>query len=640
MKSKTSCFNTTIFKKNFTHYWLLWLAWTAYLMLQLPLCLWLRMNGNGDYYYYGEVVEPGQKALAAMAHVVRAGLSPFPVFIMSVLAALAVFSYLYRSRTANMIHAFPVDRKELYVTNYFSGLLLLLVPEIVTFMVSVLVCIANQITCTQYLFLWLVYIAGVTFFAYALAVFVAMFTGQILAVPVYYFIVNYLYVGCLLVVNHVIALVSYGIVDQWNPGVTCILSPLYYLNNNLRANAVYENELIKEISIKGGNLVGIYAVAAVVLTIAAYRLYKKRNIECAGDLISIGIIKPIFRWGVALCGSVTFSTMVVEALSYSMELKVFPCLLAGVLVFGFLCFFAAEMLLQKGFRVFKKKRLMEWGGFTVIALVFICLFQMDVFGITRYIPKEEEIETAFVYMDYPIEVEKEDMPDLLAIHQKILDEKDFYLENEKNETGHYYTTIVYCLKNGSKVRRSYPIATVGEYASDSEKPAGKILEWEREKENLKRQILGRYYEDNQYKSGSIERYDENGDIDTYVFNTEALETVLEAVNKDIEAGNFYEYYIQAIPEYDRQFYMNGIILSYSNKKGISDNWEYYNTMTAETEDRQMLPENSISSFYLEFGPKCVNTIEALEGLGIVDDTWKLITRDEYDGIVTKNELVD
>ena len=49
-------------------------------------------------------------------------------------------------------------------------------------------------------------------------------------------------------------------------------------------------------------LTGIYAAAAVVLVVAAYQLYKRRQIETAGDWVSIGIIKPVFRWGAALCG--------------------------------------------------------------------------------------------------------------------------------------------------------------------------------------------------------------------------------------------------------------------------------------------------------------------------------------------------
>ena len=53
-------------------------------------------------------------------------------------AALAVFSYLYSAKSTNMMHALPVNRLELYVTNYLSGLIFLIVPEIITFFITVL----------------------------------------------------------------------------------------------------------------------------------------------------------------------------------------------------------------------------------------------------------------------------------------------------------------------------------------------------------------------------------------------------------------------------------------------------------------------------------------------------------------------
>ncbi len=107
-----------------------------------------------------------------------------------------------------MMHALPVNRLELYVTNYLSGLIFLIVPEIITFFITVLVCLANQFTCIQYLFAALLAQAGVTFF---LAVFVAMFTGQAFAMPCYYVIVNYLYVGCMFIVAKVIETISSGL---------------------------------------------------------------------------------------------------------------------------------------------------------------------------------------------------------------------------------------------------------------------------------------------------------------------------------------------------------------------------------------------------------------------------------------------
>ena len=200
MKSKTSCFNRTIFKKNFTHFWPLWLLYQIYLLVVIPVWVW--QKAASPYYYYGTGNEDTTYRMYQLVELaVHRMIPPLPVFFFAVAAALAVFSYLYSAKSANMMHALPVNRLELYVTNYLSGLIFLIVPEIITFFITVLVCLANQFTCIQYLFAALLAQAGVTFFAYSLAVFVAMFTGQAFAMPCYYVIVNYLYVGCMFIVS-------------------------------------------------------------------------------------------------------------------------------------------------------------------------------------------------------------------------------------------------------------------------------------------------------------------------------------------------------------------------------------------------------------------------------------------------------
>ena len=119
-----------------------------------------------------------------------------------------------------------------------------------------------------------------------------------LAFPVYYVVVNYLYVGCWYLINMVIESVCFGVSNNWNPGKSCILSPIYYLTNNLRIQSVENSEYVTVgIEFKGAYLLGIYAVAGVVFLIAAYQLYKWRKLETAGDLISMRGIKPVFRWG-------------------------------------------------------------------------------------------------------------------------------------------------------------------------------------------------------------------------------------------------------------------------------------------------------------------------------------------------------
>lgn len=628
MKSKTFCFNRTIFKKNFTHFWPIWALYLAYLLIAMPVNVW--QMATTDWYY--NELDKATKMYSIVESIVGIQLLPQPAFLVSAVVALAVFSYLYSAKNANMIHALPVTRLELYITNYLSGLTFLIVPEIIAFLVTVIVCLTNEITCIQYLLAGLLGQMGMTFFAYSLAVFVAMFTGQIFAMPCYYLIVNYLYVGCLFLVSEIISLINYGVESAWNPGKSCILSPMYYLGNNLWSRLLYDErmDVANGIEIHGMGLVGIYAVAAVVIVVAAYQLYRKRQIETAGDWISIGIVKPIFRWGVAFCGGILlgigFSSLFMDSRSTDMYL----CVTAFTALTGSVCFFAAEMLLQKNFRVFKKKRLIEWAGYVAVTVCFLTMFRLDVFGIEKRVPNEEDIEAAFVYMDYPIKVDEADVPKLLDIHRQAIESKKEYQGIERTGEGFYYTTFRYYLKDGTELERRYPLSISEECIGDETKPSGQILAWERETEQLKRYIMGYNYEENIYVSGYIDLYDEEGNYRDYMLERDEIEEIVAALEKDIEEGNFDAYYLPSMQEDGVEEYYNSINLDYSNRTYYYDSWEYY-YYYREYVGQQAASERAISgSVYVCFGPECTNLVETLENLGITNDTWRLYTYDEYE----------
>ena len=640
MKSKTSCFNATIFKKNISHYWPVWVLFLCYLFIILPVNIWTDATNA----YYFENVSAAVRDKQIMGNAIRLAITPAPVFLFAAVMALAVFSYLYTARNANAIHALPVNRLELFVTNYVSGLLFLLVPEILAFVAAVMVCLANQITSIEYLFWWLLCVGGVSFFAYSFAVFVAMFTGLAFAMPFYFVIANYLYVGCMYLVFAVKNLLCYGLMDsEWNPGKSCILSPLYYLSNNLRARVSYDdNGNAIGISVSGWELVAGYAVAALVLTIAAYWLYKRRQIENAGDFVSIAVVKPVFRWGVALCGGTAltlFATGIIREARGTVN--TFPYVLICMLLFCGFCFWLAEMLLQKNFRVFRKKKLAEWAAVLAVSVGFVLLFHLDVFGIEKRVPELSEVKTAFVNMDYPVELTEEELPELLALHRQIIENKKEYQENEQAKDGkYYYTTLRYYLKNGEILERRYALPVTETYLADETSPTARFIGWEKQPERLKQQVLGLAYESNEYYTGYIDLYSEEGENITYYFDREELQQIVEAIQKDIEEGNFDAY--QLISEQqEKEFYSNGIGLSYYNPENTYSIWDYYNNYgkyqggNSRISDKGMLVTAVDNSNYISFGEDCVNVIKTLEKLGIINEKWHLYTIEEWEKINLK-----
>ena len=142
MKSKTCCFNKTIFKKNMTHFWPLWALYSCYLIVSLPVGLWFNMR----YYLQDDSYSQLQRQVYAISGAMRAAMNPVITFAFAAVMIMAVFSYLYSAKNTNMIHSLPVDRRELFVTNIISASAFMIVPQILTFIITVFVCIGAHIT--------------------------------------------------------------------------------------------------------------------------------------------------------------------------------------------------------------------------------------------------------------------------------------------------------------------------------------------------------------------------------------------------------------------------------------------------------------------------------------------------------------
>ena len=56
MKSKISFFNKTIFEKNMTLFWPVWVIYTLLLLFRIPFSLWLSLQEDADRMLKTEIV--------------------------------------------------------------------------------------------------------------------------------------------------------------------------------------------------------------------------------------------------------------------------------------------------------------------------------------------------------------------------------------------------------------------------------------------------------------------------------------------------------------------------------------------------------------------------------------------------------
>ena len=186
MKSKISLFNKAVWKRNVAGGWGLWSALFLFYILVLPVSLY----GSMVQMIRSNVVDKPSEAIYPFMMVDNLWRMSFyvPIFAIAALfCAMYVFSYLFTARNSNMMHTYPVNRLSLFVTNYVSGLAILLVPAIFAALLTLaggasLGVVTGEVV--KYYMLWILTAAVENIFFYSMAVCLLMFVGNIFAVPV------------------------------------------------------------------------------------------------------------------------------------------------------------------------------------------------------------------------------------------------------------------------------------------------------------------------------------------------------------------------------------------------------------------------------------------------------------------------
>lgn len=634
MKSKTSCFNKTIFLKNITHFWPIWLIITGWNLLILPVLIYndsrtyLTMNLSEE-----EMLWYRKRVILSL---VENYTNPAVLLVFSVVAAMAVFSYLYNSRAAYTMHAFPVTKKELFITNYISGLLFLIVPEGIGFLTGTLVSAACGYTSMDYLLEGLLFAMGISFFFYSFTVFIAMFTGQLFAVPIFTLIINFLYVGGKFLMTGLTAGLCYGVSGMWTSGRSDILSPLYYLAKKVYAKYDDFGVYTGTQGLVGSNVVLVYALAAVIFVAGAYLVYKIRNTETAGSLISVPWVAPVFRWGAGFFGGIMFGEFFCSIFRFTSGRGLFVSLLVSSMIFGAISFFGAQMFLEKGFRVFKKRCLIECAGFAALVAVMIFAVEFDVFGIEKRMPDAADVERAYISSGTTEGGEDEDsIAQVLEIHDQIIKSKrefEKFHERDLGEDNVRYVTVQYYLKGGKSLTRDYVIPAEKEMQADESTVYGKIISMLSTKESYLKNTLGINYEEVEVERCYMDLYRE-GNSSTHEFNSEDAKKLYEAVLKDVDEGNF-EAVIRANlitdENYRKNTYYSDLNFEYSSGKKTIPMYEAFSSYQKE--------QNTLSGCNIQFDKNCSNIISALIETGVIESQEDLLTYEEMDKLMEEDEV--
>jgi len=623
MRSATSYFNGTLYRKTLARFWPLWGLWGLGWLFLLPLNFlnsWLRYSRQSS-----------SNALRFMlqdAENVPSLLSPgvFLALLFAILCAMAVFGYLYNSRSACWTHALPMRREALFTTQYLAGLSFLLLPLAVTGVLTAAVEVSflpmgSWGAALSALLTWLLAQSGICLFFFSFAAFCAMFTGHILALPAFYFILNCLVSGLWALVDALMSEFFYG---YWSSsGVLTVveyLTPAHALSRAVNYGVGDEgNQLSSPVT------VAVYALAGAALFLVSLYVYRRRHVETAGDVVSIPLVRPLFKYGVSFCVGLCFGMFTVAFFNFYSLTALIPF----ILLWSVVGYFAAEMLLKKSFRVFR-----AWRGAAVMAAVLLALCLgclADVFGVAGRVPAPGQVTSVEVTLDmgYPSDGGRSlgaylDDPNqiqiITALHQAIVDNRDregLDLDSDNDYTSAYLT---YQLSNGSELRRRY--AGVPIRAGDLDTPgtvahAMQQLLADRE---LVATAYGfdKFLEDGRLTSAYLDRVNLNGaPYSDNLYLDDYRQELWDAVQADFDEGTIgVRYLFNMDTERRENTYQTDLIFEMSYDRSetagpAASGRVYYETA----------PSNNY--LYVTLTPQARHTLAVLEQTGIFEEGYSL-----------------
>ena len=466
MKSRTSFFNPTAYRKNLTRFAPAWALYGVILLLIL-----VTMVGNDFGRFDSDLTE------AMMAF-------PIANIIFAFISAQLLYGDLYNSRMCNALHALPLRRENWFVTNLASGFSFSLIPTGAGLLFSLLMILLGAGRCNNGLLIPVMVFLGANLqyiFFFGLATVCAFLVGNRFAMAVVYAIINFASMIVYWLVDTLYTPMLYGIKTVMEPFI--LFSPVVQMCSveymDVEWIGKYSQRGIMYFT-EGWGYIAICAALGIGLLGLALVLYRKRKLECAGDFMAIRGIEPVFLTVYTLVIGCVFQMLFGVFTGNEMDISLFIGLVVG--------FFTGRMLLKRTVRVFQGKAWGKCGILIGIFLLTLLIAKLDPLGLQKWMPEVRDVTSIRVNANHGNYVnigetftveDAEDIEKMLYVHGILLDGDSVEdtviaptttVESDKTTPTENYSipvSIHYQLKDGRTVSRYYYAYVVSE--------AGQIL---------------------------------------------------------------------------------------------------------------------------------------------------------------------
>lgn len=380
MKLKVCFCNKTVLRTDITRFAPLWGGYT--LLLAAAVMMSMTRPGLSMDDYYDAVVRNFSAWAGKMT----------PINGLYALGVVGIlWSDLLNPRMCNSLHAMPVTRDGYFGAHLVAALLFALVPNTLVFGASALT-VKSTVVSAPLLALGAASLQYIFYLGMALVA--VQLAGNRIGTVLTYGMLNFCTILVYWFCAQVFAPLLYGVELDVSWVAKICPTVAMYKGSYFTPNSVWDNSgSYRYLGMEMGDLFPhaiLYAIAGIVLIGIAQLLYRKRKLEVAGDLLAYRFLSPVFL--------VLYTLMVAAFVHLGVQrfaqgsISQYWFLPLGLLA-GYV---SGLMLLRRTSRVFRKRLLIPLLGILCICVLAVGAIYIDLFGLIRYVPEMEDIESVNV----------------------------------------------------------------------------------------------------------------------------------------------------------------------------------------------------------------------------------------------------
>ncbi|MBR4309375.1 MAG: hypothetical protein IKT58_07255 [Oscillospiraceae bacterium] len=462
MRSRASCFNLPLIRKNLGRFWPLMLILSIFFLISNVL-------GNTVNLRYAE----DAKGVASVFYDTVAYGMTILYALLAMVCASCTFDYLHKTRSSHYIHSLPVDRTALFCSGYLSGIALFVLPLALTGLLGYGILASRAL---------LRYNAGLIFlecmafqlvqflFYYSLAVLAQIFCGRRLHAVIFYALLLLILPALELVGVLLVAPTLFGVIEYYSFATTDFCPLIYWMDYDYAPTRFVDSVYVPTYAMPWKYSLICLGVSLGILILGLYA-YRKRKGESTGLGIALAGIRSPLHLFLTLIGGEFLAAILMLVLQTEIIVSSPYGWLAMIVLCSVISFFLIDMLLRRTKKVFQRKNFLRFGMFALGLVLVVTVFRCDLFHVVRRVPRTENIasvEISFGYQSNFTISDPEDIEVLTDLHRRILDNRKLLEQWEweapdySDDEGIYRVMQIsykftYILHNGREVVRSYEL---------------------------------------------------------------------------------------------------------------------------------------------------------------------------------------